>query len=184
MRVVVVDPPQPVIQLEDAKQHLRILHGRDNDLIEGMIDAATAMIDGPDGWLGRCIGIQTLEARFDDWAGEAIRLPCPPAIEIESVEYRDAAGVFQTLDPAAYRLAEDEIERASRAPWPPLADTATGRGAVRVRYTAGYDHLPPPIRVAILMMVGDLYRYRGTRDDSAATVLPVEPMLQPFRVYV
>lgn len=66
MRVIVVEPPKPVVTWEEADQHLKL----DGDtsqksFVEGLIAAATAHIDGPDGWLGRALGVQTLEAQVD-----------------------------------------------------------------------------------------------------------------------
>ena len=63
-QTVVVTPPQPLITLDEAKRHLRI-DDYDNDLeISGFLQAAVAMVDGPDAWLGRSLGLQTLELRM------------------------------------------------------------------------------------------------------------------------
>lgn len=71
MRVVVVSPPEPVISFEEAAEHLKLGGNQaERALVEGMIAAATATIDGPDGWLGRSLGAQTLEARFDYATGD------------------------------------------------------------------------------------------------------------------
>ena len=65
MSVVVITAPDPIIDLDLAKQHLKVTSDDDDMLIELYIDAAQSAIDGPRGWLGRCIGAQTLEFRLD-----------------------------------------------------------------------------------------------------------------------
>ena len=65
MRLAVVTPPEPVVTLADAKQHLKVSHSAEDALIEGMVAAATQMIDGPESWLGRVLGVQTLDAFVD-----------------------------------------------------------------------------------------------------------------------
>lgn len=86
MRVSVITPPQPIVSWEQANAHLR-LDGDVSvkDYVEGLIAVATAWIDGPDGWLGRALGLQVLEAALPSrvWASER-RLPLPPLVEILS----------------------------------------------------------------------------------------------------
>src|SRR5579875_4153338 len=114
MFVAVITPPEPLVELDLAKQHLRVDDGDSDDLINAYIAAAQANIDGPGGWLGRAIGLQTLEVRLDSfhprhwerrgypiWAEGAwtdwtcwplqnrIRLPYPPLVSITSITYED-----------------------------------------------------------------------------------------------
>lgn len=192
MRVVVVTPPaDPVVTLEKAKQHLRIDGNDDDALITGMVAAVTNHIDGPQGWLGRSLGVQTLELRLDHFSYPAcrcdIRLPYAPVIEVLSVKYIGSAGGEQTVDPAAYELLGDEIALAFGQTWP---TTRVQREAIRIRYRAGYEELPPAITAAILLMVGDLYANREgviTGPSAAAIAVPmsttVEALLTPFRVF-
>lgn len=161
MRIVVVTPPAaPVVALGQAKDHLNVDHDDDDALITAMIAAATANLDGPDGWLGRALGAQTLEARLHAFGCDPIVLPFPPHIEVESVKYIDRDGIEQTLDPADYELLGAELDRTWGKSWP----TPRGqREAVRIRYRAGYvGALHPSIHAAILLMVGDLYANRET----------------------
>ena len=114
MRVAVVTPPAPILTAAQAKQHLRVEGDAENAYIEGLIAVATARIDGPDGWLGRALGTQVLEAVVPSsaWASER-RLPLPPLVEIVSetpadngtttVRYR--AGYAEGAVPAPIRHA-------------------------------------------------------------------------------
>ncbi len=184
MRVVVVTAPEPVVSTEEAKAHLRVNHPDEDALIEAMVAAATAHIDGPEGWLGRAIGRQTLEARFDAFEPFGQSLPCPPVISIVSVTYIDVNGVEQTLAPTAFDLFDCDITPAWASSWPSVRSQ---REAVRVRYEAGYTTLPKPLRAAILLMVSDLWSNRGTVSTVTASEIPlstsVASLLSPYRVY-
>ena len=52
---------EPILTLEEAKLHLRVDHDDDDDLIEALVAAVTARLDGRDGILGRCLRAQTWE---------------------------------------------------------------------------------------------------------------------------
>lgn len=186
-RVIVIEPPQPIITLAEAKQQLKVDADDDDALIEAYIAAATGHIDGPDGWLGRAIGVQTLEAALDGFVYDPIRLPYPPLIDVVSIRYEDVTGTWRDLDPATYELRDGEVGTAWGKSWP---GTRAYRGAsrsVRIRYRSGYEQVPASLRVALLMFVDDLYRNRG--NVAVGTVGEIKmPMassmlLQPFRVY-
>lgn len=178
MRVAVVNPPQPVVTLDDAKEHLKVDGDDDNALIESMVAAATAHIDGPDGWLGRALGVQTLEAYLPAPTFDRIlHLPFPPVVEVVQVAARDGVS-WSVVDSAAYEVRGAEVWQAYQHAWPAWACDAE---AVRVRYRAGYETLPAPIRVAILLMTADLYRNRETQAAQRSST--VDALLQPFRVW-
>lgn len=211
MRVIVITPPDPVVVWEELDAHLR-LDGDETQrtYVESLIAAATALIDGPAGWLGRALGPQTLEARFDAFwehrrhpgvqvrscPGE-IRLPFPPVIDIVSVKYIDLSGVEQTISSSAYELRGCELAPVYGTSWPMPRWQPE---AVRVQFRAGYAEdltadplvpaVPAPVSAAIKLMVGDLYANRETVLDAranAAVAIPmsttVEALLAPYRIY-
>lgn len=194
MRVVVVVPPAPVVTWDDASRHLNLGGDvTDQALVEGLIAAATAHIDGPsapDGGIGRAIGVQTLEARFDLWPPRdcSVELPFPPVIDLVSVKYLDANQVEQTGSLEDFELLGNELVPAgSIFPW---EGGSTRREAVRIQYRVGYQEVPAPIKAAILLMVGDLYTNRQTTAVGTSTGLAEIPMsvtvdrlLGPYRVY-
>lgn len=187
MRTIVITPPAPVVTWEEADKHLELAGDTDEKThVESLIAAATGHIDGPDGWLGRALGVQTLEARFDWFDHCGFVLPCRPIASITSVKYLDADGAEQTLAANQYELMGNELVPAMNVTWPA---TASRREAVRVRYVAGYVTLPAPIRAAILLMVGDLFENRETAQTGSAqaSAIPmsttVENLLGPFQVH-
>ena len=185
-RLTVTVPPEPVVTLEEAKLHLRVDAGDDDTLISALIDAATQHIDGPMGWLGRALGVQTIEARAAFFDASKWTLPCPPVIGVTSIEYVDSSGVVRLLDETSYEVRGHAIVRAFGKSWPSVRRDDE---SVRVTYTAGYETMPAPIRAAILLMVGDLYAFRETAiDDGRPGVIPmatpVANLLAPYRLWV
>lgn len=183
--VAVVTAPAAVVSVAEAKQHLKVSHGAEDALIEGMVAAATQTIDGPNGWLGRAVGVQTLEARFSLPCSSVLRLPYPPVLELVEVRYLDRNRVERAAELADFEVYGDELSPVSSM-WP-WEGGSLRTDAGRIRYRAGYETLPAPIRVAILLMVGDLYRNRETTAAVSMTKVPmaptVEALLNPFRVY-
>lgn len=183
-RVVVVTRPDPVVSREEMKAHLRVDFSDDDELIDACVAAATGFIDGPDGWLGRAIGSQTLEWRDDAFPTSTIVLPYPPVVSVASVKYLDQAGAEQTYLAANYVLAGVRIVLKSGSAWPSIS---TDPEAVRVRYIAGYATVPPALIAAIKLMAADLYANRETAGPatvSEANILPAaRRLLHPFRVW-
>jgi uncharacterized phiE125 gp8 family phage protein len=196
MRVRLITPAQPVVTWAEADAHLKL----DGDtsqqaFVEGLVAVATNHIDGPQGWLGRALGVQTLEARGESFWAAGYRLPYPPHIDVLSVKYVDGDGSLQTLDPSAYALDDREVVPAHGTAWP---SPRASRASVQLRYRAGYvvnpaaaplvANVPAAIKAAILLMVGDLHRYRETAvAGTIAGAIPmsttVENLLAPYRVF-
>lgn len=161
MPAVVVTPPEPIVTLAQAKQHLRVDDGPDDEYIEDLIAVATGWLDGPDGWLGRALGLQTIEVTMGAclWVADR-RLPYPPLVEIVS-EMPAADGLTVTVRyRAGYGFAESDGKR---------------------RWLG-----PAPIRHAILLFVGHLYENRMAVTSALGTAempMGVEALLSPFRLW-
>lgn len=177
----------PAVTLDDAKVHLRVDGDYDDALIQIYIDAALAHIDGPDGWLGRAVSPQTIVATFDNYdAPSQLPLPCLPANSITSISYIDNAGIAQIVPPEGYYLARGVVFAGGAPAWTGAAARA---GAIAVTYEAGYEVCPDAIKAALLLMVGDLWRFRETATTDASSVgevpmsMTVQKLLAPFRVW-
>ena len=202
MSIAVIEPPAAAIDLAMVKAHLRITSAAEDTILAVYIAAAQAMIDGPYGWLGRCIGVQTLELRLDQFpsaiwgwgydpggdglfwdsspssglaglASGSLDLPYPPLISVTSVTYEDQDGVLQTLPSAAYLATDEGVDASFGTVFP------SGRcepGAVRIRYVAGYETMPAPIVAALLLMIGDLYSNRQTVETGVRAAAVSVPM--------
>lgn len=194
MTTKIIEAPAPVVSLDDAKKHLRVVGTNDDVYIEALTEAATAWLAGPDGWLGRSIGTQTLEMQapyFEADCNGVIALPFGPLIDIVLVKYLDTSGVETVLDPSKYVLDEAGIRSVYGEIWPSVRPQSD---AVKIQYRAGYgvapnydtDKIPRPIWAAILMLVGHWYENRETVVVGVTTTeLPfaAEALLSVYRVY-
>lgn len=185
MKVVVIEAPEPVVSIEEAMLHCKVEEPLDQPLVQAYIDAATAWLDGPAGWLGRALGVQVLEWQLCEWPCPGQPLPFPPQIEVISVTYIDPDGTEQTW-PIPTPLYFDDMP------------AVRGReGDIKIRYRAGYGELtgspatlknaiPKPIAVAILLLVSHWYQNRDAVTVGAAPAqlpLGVEALLSSYRVW-
>lgn len=185
LSVVLVERPKPLVSLADAKKWLNVEFDEDDALILHAIDAASAEIDGPGGWLGVALGLQTLEqreARFQP----AIRLEFPPIRSIEFVQYTDIDGAEVVIEASTYRLENRSLVPAST--WP---RSARPRSIV-IRYIAGYplegagddarSRIPADVKQAVLRKVARLYEQRGDmRPSSIAEDSVADELLSAHR---
>lgn len=179
MSTIVITPPAPVIDAATVRKRLGLTKATEDDNLTAYIAAATQLLDGPDGWLGRALGPQTLRtsgSNFPWFCGygysgymgysdaypgsqylryEAVKLPCPPIVSISSITYVDQNGVTQTLDPSAFRLSQPRtLYPVYGTFWP---SARVDPDSVQITYVAGYaDGIPPAILAAIVMGVAKL----------------------------
>ena len=194
MSVVVITKPSAVLTLEEAKRHLRVDGSDDDGYIGSLIAAAQMSIDGPDGWLGRAVGLQTIEYRIDGLC-DAFLLPFPPAVAVVSVSYRDDAGGVHVVPAETYELTGNVLGTAPGFSWP---SGSRYREGVKVRYRAGYFRIdgegedaaevndaPAPIKQALLLLIGQWYSFRENVSTDKPGELPfaVEALLSPYRVW-
>jgi uncharacterized phiE125 gp8 family phage protein len=193
---VVTQPTEPLLTLTEAYAQLRLdpTFGTsppsrpDDALIEGAVTAATAEVDGPEGWLGRCIAPQTLALSLPELPrdGAPIFLPFPPLIAVDSVTYLDADGVeTQLVETADYRVGTE-----GRVPYiAPAWGTSFPRGrvqggAVTIIYRCGYAAGSPPvldrtnpqlalIRQYVAARLGFYYEHR--EDIIAGSIVATTP---------
>src|SRR5690606_9438636 len=106
-RPVRVTPPaiQPVT-LAEAKLHLRVDHDDEDALISNLIQAATGHLDGWTGILGHCLVEQVWRQDHDRFARELV-IPLGPVLSVQTVTWRDPAGLLNTVPSTAYDLCVD-----------------------------------------------------------------------------
>jgi uncharacterized phiE125 gp8 family phage protein len=207
-RPVLVTPPAVLpVFLVEAKAHLRVEHGDDDDLIEAFIRAATDHLDGWTGILGRCLVDQEWRQDFDAF-GRTLPLPLGPVIAVSSVTWRNEAGQISTVPGTSYDLRTDAGGRACvrfDAGYSFPSGLHESRG-VSVAFRAGYVTTPavepgegdppdPPgspavstvpaaLKTAILLMVAHWYQNReAVNVGNIVSQLPlgVEALIAPYR---
>lgn len=189
---LVTPPSGDIVSLAEAKQHLRVDHDLDDSVIEALLAAAVGHLDGYTGILGRCLLTQVWRDVGHRWpASRILPLRLSPVTAIVSVTARDSDGTVVTLAAGTdYRL----ISGLSYNPFiflerdAVLPSLANEPDALAVTYTAGYgaaSAVPPAIRHAILLMVGDMYRFTESAGPGQMASVPmsttVERLLAPYR---
>ena len=71
-----VAPTQPVVPLDEFKAHFREDFSHEDAVLAGYLDAATNLIDGWNGELGKALLTQTWQFDYDDFP-TCRRLPLP-----------------------------------------------------------------------------------------------------------
>lgn len=190
MSLRVVTAPEPFVTWAQAKAHLREDSDDEKAYVEILIAAASAWIDGPAGWLGRCLGPQLLEWR-GEFSSDCPSLPMGAVLEIESIVTNPNDGPA-TVDPSLYDLlADGSLDIPDGADWVDEPEHL-------VRYWAGYGHrdpedaeawiadVPAPVCHAILLLVGQwFYTRSNVRLGDSVNEMPmaVEALLAPYRVF-
>lgn len=158
-------PSVEPVSLALAKQHLRVEHNDEDELIGEYISSARAWVES---YLERSLLRQTWQMILDDFpaVGENIELRMPPAYDIVSFQYLDDEGDATTVDADDYaQLMSVDcglITLASGQAWPVPGDYP---GPVRISYRTGYgtdaSSVPADIRRAVRTLVEHQYRTRG-----------------------
>lgn len=181
--LTLVTPPQPLVTLQEAKIHMRVSHGRENDHLDALIKAATEYLDGPTGIMGRCLGIQTWDMTIPAFS-DPIKLEIGPAVSVESIKYFDVNGAEQTLPDSEYYLMRDGLAPYVRLKvgksWPSVEDRDD---AITIRFVAGVETVPRPIWAAILMIASHLEVNREIQvtERTFSTGFSVDDLIAPYR---
>lgn len=146
----VADEP---VTLAEAKALLRI---DGNDLDTDLTAALEAARAEAEHFAGRSFAPQTWRLSRDDWWAGGLFLPMSPVESVESVEYLDTAGNWQTIAPSNYLLDGDHLHFDLAFDLPRVLSRDD---AIRVEYTTGTWHadsngsnLPTAIKRAITML--------------------------------
>lgn len=188
------EPTAEIVTLTEAKKHCRAEYHNDDDVyIQALIEAATANIDGPEGWLGRAVREQELELTIDRFPCATdvgrpgpVKIPMPTLISVDSLEYTATDGTTATVtDFREFGVGAPYggyILPALSGSWPSVLGDA---GSVRIAFTAGYSDIPKSIKHAVLLMVGHWYESREAVTEANMSDLPmgVSALLTPHRVW-
>lgn len=172
------------LSIEEVVAHSRIVATEDQAQILQWIKAATRAVEG---YTQRRLITQTLDWRLDEFRTPLI-VPVAPLISLGTLDYVDDAGATVVIGASGYLLdvysEPARIYPAYGEVWP---STRAVPNAVRARITVGYGAsgatIPKEIRIALLMLIDDLYEHR-----SAGTEIQVAPnpviahLLWPYRV--
>lgn len=179
---VTVAPVVEPVTLAEAKAQCRIDGNSDDGLLQQYISEVR---DHVETYCGVALAPQTVTINCDGFSDFA-RLPVVPLISIVSISYVDEDGDQQTLSADIYEARSDgliaSIALRNGKAWP-----KTEKGS-RVMVTAqvGSTKVPPKVRGAMLLMIGDRYENReNTVIGESVTQLPLaaEALLENYRVF-
>lgn len=181
-----VGPVAEPLDVPQALAHLRVDDSESVDYVAGLIAVARQQAEDrtertlmPSTWTLRLPAFPAAD-------GGAIELLRPPIIGVTSVQYLDAGGTLQTVDPASY-VVDTQSEPGRLLPlagsWPA---TATHPQAVTIVYTAGYASaaaVPMPIKQWMLLAMGDLFDMRLRSSEKPAVPQDfADGLLAPYRL--
>ncbi len=205
----IADPITEPVPLADMKAWLRLDAGfvQDDGLISGLITAARERAED---FLGRALVSQQWQLNLDyfpcysagssappgragNWASgywwdtQAVNLPRPPLVTVDSITYIAGDGTVQTLPTTAY-VADNASEPGRVLPtynayWPSALSVPN---SITIKYTSGYATVPQTFVLAIKLMVTAWYENASdfSIGGGAATELPLgsQRLMQAHRV--
>lgn len=197
---MVTGPTWEPVTVDELRDQLRIIgHDADNQVLLMYLIAAREYVEvltkrqipqaqfeyTLDQFPGRYLD----DARPPTWRYGIIRLPRPPLISVDTVEYYDTSisvppFVYTTLATTEYQVdTNTEPGRLAPAPfkvWP--ATSPLAMAAVKVTYTCGYtgpEKVPARLKQAIRLIAAHLYEHREPI-VTGATVANVPYSLKAF----
>lgn len=165
-----------IVSLAEIKAHLRLDHDHENDYLKMLIRVMTNMVQE---YTNKSLLTQTWQFLHTRAAShqsheQVIELPHGPVQEIMSLHYLSPQGKKQKMRRHSVRV-DGPVTRVLCS-----ADYAS----VEVVYRAGYGemphHVPPALRQAIILGVGEMYEKRQNAFHSPDTL--VHALMRPFCV--
>lgn len=190
-RLSLVTPPaSSLLTLDEVREDRRLSDpSYEQALLERLIAAATAHLDGAQGILGRALVTQTWRADYPASPGTPfVELPLQPILGVDSIVYADASGNRVTMAPSEYAVQPGERGGIERVGWRPWPQTGPGIASFQVTFRAGYGavgaDVPEPIRKAATIFAGTHYEYKeAVAVGTIVAKLPFnfESLISPYR---
>lgn len=181
--ILVQAPASEPVSLAEAKAHLRVVHGEDDQLVASLITAARRVVEAR---TGLCLMDQAWLCFRDSWPADGvIELPVAPLRAVDEIGVFGEDDQKAVIDPAHYVV--DAASRPARVllrgsrVWPRPGRALNGIG---IRVEAGYgtaaQDVPQPLRQAVLLLVAHFHAQRG---DEPGRGLPLNlgALLAPYR---
>lgn len=181
----------PILTTAEAKAALRVSHTDDDTLIDSLVAAASAYLDGWEGALRRAlvnqswrIAVETCDRNGRLWA------PLSPVSAATAVQYyAPGADTLTTATLSDFRLIKAPdwayLEPKPGFSWPSVDDRPDALQAV---FTCGYgaeaSAIPATIRHAAKLLVGHFYENREESTSLRLARLPFgfDALIHPHRL--
>jgi hypothetical protein len=210
MLVLKTAPTEEPVSAAELKLHLRLDTDDDNQYLDGLILAARAHVEtitrralikqtwtlyldgfppyttiGGQPFLERQSGLKFAQSEY---GYDAIQIPNPILIGINSIKYTDPNGVVQTLASTEYTVdatsVPGRVVPVYGKTWPPFRFVPN---AVAIEFDAGWADaasVPEPVQQAVKMLAAHWYENReAVNVGNNVTELPlaVESLLASYR---
>jgi uncharacterized phiE125 gp8 family phage protein len=175
------------VTYEEVVNHLRVDADDEEELIRGLIDAATAYFDGYYGVLGRALVTQTWVQKYDGWDAK-MHLPVFPVASVSTVSYLNSAGTPTTVtatDYAVYTSECGDYVEFDQAFTYPTTSVESGP-KITITYVAGVaaSAVPAAIKQAMLLLIAHWFAQRETvnvGNISTTLAFTVDALIAPYR---
>jgi uncharacterized phiE125 gp8 family phage protein len=185
--VLLTGPAIEPVSLAEAKEYLRVAHDDDDAVIEMVIAAARDYVEAA---TRRALIVQTWRHSRDAWPadGRIVVLPVP-LLEVIAARVYAEDGTVQEVDPDAFVF--DTISSPGVISFPPWSMPPPGRprAGIELDFDAGYgampDDVPPPLKLAIRLLVAHWYENRAvitSGGEVAVTPVGVAALIARYRV--
>ena len=182
---LVTPPSGLVVELDIARQHLRQDQLAEDVMIELYLQAAVQSVQDA---TGRALLPQTWELRLDEApCHRSIDLPMAPLLSVEAISFSGVPSLDATYTvaaPSGPTCGPGRVTAIDGGSWP--------SGAAVIRFTAGYasaDHVPAPLKAAVLLALGSLYENReaeAEKSGASARMLAANPafarLIRPYQL--
>ncbi len=182
-----VGPSAEPIDLDEAKDHCRIVSSTDDAYVQRLIIAAREWAEAA---TGRALITQTWVFRLDCFPAHGeIMIPHSPVQSISSVSYLDTAGATQTLDSADYSVDIYSLPARLRPSygncWPSTRQDYNAVTITAVCGEADAADVPEKLKQAMLLVIGHLFEHREEVSDFQVFQVPKasEWLAEPYRIH-
>ncbi len=157
-----VEPTAEPLTLAEAKAHLRLSHGSEDELLNGLIRAAR---DDVERATGLALMDQSWRLVLDRWPrGGCVMLMRYPVREILSVTAFGTEGEASLIDPADYEF--DPVSRPARLHFENQPAALRAMNGIEIDFSAGFGEagtdVPDLLKRAMLVLVAHWYEFRAT----------------------
>ncbi len=186
--VIVTEPTEEPITLDQAKAHLRVDTDDDDAYILGLIKVAREYAETA---TRRALITQTWKYYLEDWPkGDHIDIPMAPLQSVSLITYENSAGTVATWAATEYVVdtysTPGRVVLAYGKSWPNA--TLNVSNPICITFICGYgtpDDIPEMLKAAMKIDFSDLYEQRESYIiGQTVNHLPVlERLYIPFKVW-
>lgn len=164
-----------IVSLSEAKEHLRILHTHEDFYISALLGVITTSIENE---LDRdLVDTEYKLSIFSKVAvGEQIHFPNPPVYSVTKVEVFNESTLIEAG--VTYTNSDEYFTFTA------LPETYT---SINITYKKGFENaadVPTPLKQAALLMLSDLYLFRGSLVIGKSVVVlerTIQRLIQPYK---